>query len=142
MMDLDNLLESAEAYSRDILAKTGQLPSTFLFVNPLGKGITIAVAHWANDKEKHKAQIAMKRHMQKLRINTYAFVAEVFMSNDPTRRPSECSDKREGVIAVARDPEGSKAKMWEIKRDYNGKILDLEPLESPEPIQGWALDMI
>jgi hypothetical protein len=136
-----------------ILTLKQDLMPTWLLISRSNK-IFIVGTPWRDDEEKALAQQAMRKKMRESHITAYSFITEAWTAQAPPdwdpktllpedQRPMNRSDRREVVVAMASDGQETGWRVWEIKRDWNEQVRELEEITFENSLmEGWMKDML
>jgi hypothetical protein len=101
---------------------------------------------WHDDEEKEHAARHIRWLMRKDKAQAYSLVSEVWTAAAPPGwkpgedlvRPADRPDRKEMVLAFATDGEQTKWGRWQIKRDWNERVIALEeqPFDGAQP-ESW-----
>lgn len=135
-MSLDVLLELAEKQAHHMLLveRVKQLVPVFVLVSPRDE-LSIISCPWENDTEKQIMLAALREAAKGMHAVMLSNLSEAWVSPSygpgvdltKTTRPSLHPERREVVIALATDGTNTKSRIFEIKRDWKGKISQLIP---------------
>jgi hypothetical protein len=153
--DLDDMLQLAADYAEEILLKRHRksLVPVWLMISRKGKSFIIS-AGWKNDKEKYAAEYALRKTMRKWDIVAYSMVTEAWLSvrtpvegfenlTWPNMRPSQDPARKEVVMALATNGKERRWRQWGIVRDYNERIIKLEPQELiSDQMESWMAELL
>ena len=145
MYDLKDLLDRGERQARAVLLEKGEksLCPMFLLVQPDDSVIVVGTP-FEGDVQKQMVRAQLRSLMKNHGTVAYSFLCEAWavkmnhlkpedvthedegvISVPMQRRPSEDPNRIEVVSVLATNGVENKYRMWEIKRDYKGKIRDL-----------------
>jgi hypothetical protein len=129
---LTALLDLAEQHARLIVLKLKRslLPS-WVIVSRNGTA-TVLSTPWRSDLEKALAQDFLRERMKRLDAVSYSMVSEAWSAvvdgeSLPDVPARKMPNRQEIVIALACDGTRTEYRRWKIKRDWNERVIALEP---------------
>lgn len=134
-MNLTQLVELAGEHAERVMIELGDdLMATWLMVDADDKTHIIGTP-WKDDLEKELARIAMHAYIRVHKIKAYSLVTECWAAAAPKGwKPGEPHiearkhpERVEIVIAVATDGKETVWRKWLTKRDWNERVIKLEP---------------
>lgn len=140
------LLDLAYEHARRMLMHepARELSPTWLLANGDGL-ITIVVTPFGDTAAKDAAAAGMRRMMRDNDVIAYCHLAEAWMgAPESTVRPRDDPERVEIVTALAYTATEGESAYWAIKRDADGKLVELELLERGEDATGrfsWLLSI-
>lgn len=128
--DLKNFMDAIWQEGTEVVRVKG-VHQTFFIQSPPSH-IDIFITPWSDDREKMAACAMIRKHLQKTGALRYVLLAESWLSNEAFdeegewQRPSEQPDRREALIAIGVNADGSmEFRQAEIViNDNNERILD------------------
>jgi hypothetical protein len=152
MMTLEQLVELAGRHAYSVLVER-HLPALepcWVLDEPDGQ-LRIIGTPWSDEHEKEIAAKIMRLHMRQHHTRAYSLVTEAWTAKAPEgwdpdtplpQRPAERPDRQEVVIAVATDGRENQWRSWAIKRDWNERVVALEPRPMEGELTSWMTDLL
>jgi hypothetical protein len=151
---LEDLLEKARTHAESVVVGKGQqLPPTWLVLVRDKPEVDIFATAWQNEIERQMAKIFMVAKFVALGVDAYSFCSEAWMATQDVQEGETMDeamdrsrlggvkdrpDKREVVIAFARNKEGNLFCAWDIVRDERtGKAVGIMDPHTAEGFEGW-----
>lgn len=151
---VDTLIKLAEQQVHNVLLVLRQpLMPSWVIIDKDGQP-HIRATPWRSDREKALAAIFLKLQIRARKAQAYSFVTEAWAAEAPEGfddintplaakdRPMNRADRREVVIAFATDGHRSEWRQWLIRRDWNGRIITLEPAHDIDKPEGWIAELL